>query len=346
MTKEHGKITFYDINRCGYYKRGTDFPEFGDAESILPSLRSWAFQPNMTLEQTCTYEVGEHKPAYRTFCFDLVSDTSTNSYLLTTWNEVPSSANKIAAVRGLDRVGEAAVSLTDLPQNSIPGYATYFWLLPGKKLMATIQFQHNTNGRKNMEAYMSGFLTKFSMNVVANPSSDGTIVLEYGKGQSYPYDKTLSPQFKSLPRRKLGQIEYIRNNWAQIRKIIRKETISFNVEQQVARWQKLLQSVGVSQPQFPSKETEKFSFDLNYSPSEGEIEEMLNFWRENEDSGAKWDDLGFKMEGETDIRWLSHCLAKENFELDIARYNDEIVDAQSLLDQLVLKKSVILKLLD
>jgi hypothetical protein len=346
MPQEKAKITFYDINRCGYYKRGEDYPEFGDTKSLLINLKDWAKQNDMTLEQTCTYEIGDHKPEYRTFCFDLIVNPSNNSFLLTTWNELPSSSNKFAAVMGHDPVGRVKVNLTDVPKNSIPGYATYFWFIPCKDLIAAIQFQHNYNGRENMEAYMRGFLAKFSMNVVTSPKDHDTIVLGYKKDDDLSPDSSLSPQFKSMLHRRKGPVEYIRSNLKNIRKIIRKEIISFDLEDKRVFWQKALQRMGVSQPQVPDKASEKIKIEMNYSPLEDELEEMINFWQTNENIGDKWDDLGFKMEGETEIRWLSHCLAKSEFNLDLIRDNDEIINAESLLNQLALNESLILGILE
>jgi hypothetical protein len=345
MTKEKARITFYSINRCGYYKRGEEFPEFGDTKSLLLSLKDWVKQDGMTLEQTCTYEAGDYKPSYRTFCFDLIREQSSNTFLLTTWNELPSSSSKFAAVRGLDPVGGATVNLTDVPKGSIPGYATYFWFIPQRDLIATIQFQHNYNGRENMEVYLRGFLAKFSDHVVTS-SKNGTIVLGYRKSEGYPCDPSLNPQFKSMLHRRKGQVEHIRNNFEKIRKVIRKEALSFGSDDRVAFWQTVLQRFGVSQPQCPDKESERIKIEMNYSPSEQDLEEMISFWQTHDEIGEKWDDLGFKMEGETEVRWLSHCLAKSEFNLDIIRDNDEIINSESLLNQLSLNESLILGILE
>ncbi len=69
---------------------------------------------------------------------------------------------------------------------------------------------------------------------------------------------------------------------------------------------------------------------------------MVEEWEENHES--KWDDIGFKLSGVTEIRWLSHSIAKTEYDLDVERNNDEIVNAQSLLDSLTQNRNVILGL--
>jgi hypothetical protein len=347
MTKENSRITFYNIDQCGYYKRRCNDPEFGDLSEILNDLWKWVNSNGMKLGQTCTYEIGDYSPGYRTFCFDLVKDKATNTYLLTTWNEVPSSANKVASAKSLDPVGQAGINLTELPDDAIPGYGTYFWFLPEKKLLTTIQFQHNFNGRDNLEVYLQGFLAKFSSYVVMEQSNNGeSNILGYRKNCSREPNNSLSPKFKSRLYKKAGQIDFIKNNYIRIRKIIRKETINFSVERELALWQTLLKGIGISNPTSSDTESERFKFELNHTPSENELEDIIDSWESNERSLTKWNDLGFKLEGETKPRWLSHSLARSEFPLAIERENDEIVNAPALLQQLIANQQDILSLLD
>lgn len=343
---EDCRITFYTIDRCGYYQRGQDLAEFGKLSTILDDLMAWVSEGSMKLGQTCTYEPDGPKVAYRTFCFDLVKDVDNHSYLLTTWNELPSSKGRVAAVKSLDPVGAAEVNLTAVPDNSIPGYATYFWFLPHKEIFATIQFQHNFNGRENLEAYIRGFLTKFAGHVVTKSDMIGgsISVLGYRKSVVDPICTNLYPQFNSFLYRKTGQINFIRNNWSRIRKIIKKDTLKFSVEQSKSLWQSLLQTVGVRSVCLPAEDSERFQFALNHVPSEQEVNEMISFW-ETQEFDSRWDDLGFKLEGESEIRWLSYSLAKSSFSFDVERENDEVVNARSLLEKLIENQQIILSLI-
>jgi hypothetical protein len=343
---ENCKLTLYSIDKCGYYRRGCETPEFGTLTEIFDNLRAWAFKQGMKLGQTCTFEPTGEQVAYRTFCFDLIKDLQSGTYLLTTWNELPSSQGKMAAVKGLDPVGEAEVNLTEIPDGSIPGYATYFWILPEKEMLATLQFQHSFNGRKHLEMYLKGFLCRYDENFVVTQESaiDSTNILGYKNGSDSELRTNLYPQFNSLLYRKPGQLDFIRQNWHRVRQVIRKDTIKFSIEENRTLWQQLLKTVGVGSNNFPSDESERFQFTLNYHPSEEDVNEMIRFW-ENQKQESKWDDIGFKLEREEDVRWLSHSMAKTEFPLDIIRNNDEIVDTQSLLDQVLLIYPKILSLL-
>jgi hypothetical protein len=112
----------------------------------------------------------------------------------------------------------------------------------------------------------------------------------------------------------------------------------------LAVWQKLLQTLGLRDSIQPETEEEKFKFSLNHHPSEGELNSMIEFW-ERQRNDTKWDDLGFKLKGETDTRWLSHSIARNKFDLNVQRKNDEIIDAKLLLKALVERRIEVLNLL-
>lgn len=340
-----GKITFYRIDRCGYYKRGGENPAFGNILDTLIDLKRWAFSVNMKLNQTCTYEPSEsgERGAYKTFCYDLANDEESNTFLLTTWNESPNNFGKIASVQGLDPVGNAEISLTGIPENHIPGYATYFWVIPAQDIFATVQFQHNANGRSNLEFYLRGFLSKFSRHVSYSDQYSSFEINGYRENENNEVNRHLFPQFNSSLYKKVGQIDYLRSNWRRIRQVHRRETLKFSRSENLALWQQLLRNVGLGESD-PAEGEEKFQFTLNHTPSEAELGVMINFWEDQQNSN-KWDDLGFKLEGESEIRWLSHSVAKCKLNLNLNRKNDEIVEAEPLLHELVAKKEEILKVI-
>ena len=338
---EKAKITFYQIDRCGYYRKGQKDPEFGNIRDIVTELELWAF--DMKFGQTCTYEPNGNEGSNKTYCFDVVHDDIKDNFLLVTWNGVPSTKGTIASVKSLDSVGSAEVDMTDLPKDSIPGYATYFWIIPSKDVFATIQFQHRQNGRRNLHKYLEHFLTKFTYNVVYDPD-DSSQIEGYRSTSSGKADSQLSPQFNSVPYRKVGAIPFIRSNRERIRKVISKTTLSFRVPDGQALWQKLLLLAGVVEPSAPEEQTKRFKFELEHTPTEEELEQMISSCDRNGwDYG--WDDTVFMLQGDNRTHWLSHCYAHEVFQINAARKNSEIVHPHSLLDELIARRDEILKLL-
>jgi len=339
---EEAKVTFYQIDKCGLYEYGEDDPKLGGITDFLNQLKAWVKKNDKPLDETCTYAIEESEDVDRTFCYDLVANGATGDFLLTTWNETPSYEGKVAAVKAKSRVGSAKVEFTKLPKDSIPGYATYFWFVPSKNVYATIRFQHRLNGKKNLDKYFKEFIAKFSDYVVLVDDGEADFNVAGYSEKDGEDPMNLHSQFKSSIVRKPGKIDYILEQRNQIRKITRHNRLSPKKADSQELWQKALLNLGLKKHRNLDSEV-KFSYEFSFTPSEHELKEMIAEWEKNHDS--RWDDIGFTLKGEQGPLWLSNSLARDKFELDVKRVDDEIVDAKSLLDKLTEKRGLILGLL-
>lgn len=338
---EEAKVTFYRFDKCGLFEYGVEESKLGELRDFLNQLMSWVQRGDKPLDETCTYAIEESEDVSRTFCYDIVKN-KIGDFLLTTWNETPSYKGKVAAVNSKGKVGEAKVEFTKLPKDSIPGYATYFWIIPDENVFATIRFQHALNGKKNFDKYFKEFISKFSDYVVLGASEKSDFkIIGYAEDED---DEVLNlhAYLKTSILRKPGQTDYIINNFQSIRKITRHNRLSPKLVNSQDLWQKALLGLGLKKQKKLNSEV-NFSYEFSFKPSKGELTEMIEEWEANHDS--KWDDIGFTLIGEQNPRWLSNSLARDTFELDVTRINDEVVDAKSILDQVTKNRDYILALL-
>ncbi|MAV29581.1 MAG: hypothetical protein CL866_01215 [Cycloclasticus sp.] len=339
---ENVKLQFYRISKMGYYRFGQDQPEFGSTSEIFEELSGWVRRDNKALSETCTYELEDGEDEYRAFCFDLVKNRLTGDFVIVTWNETSTNEGRVVTVDGTQSVGNADVNFTDLPEGSIPGYATYFWVVPEHDVFASIRFHHSLLiGKKSFDRYIKEFVAKFTSFVVTEETEDGVEILGYSDNNDEVYH--LNADFKSYLYRKPGQIEYIKQNIDSVTKIIRKNELNPQVELHRTMWQKFLESIRVRPEENRLTDDIKIKYEIPFTPSEDEVDEIIAEWEENHES--KWDDIGFKFESDPQIKWLSHSVAKDEFEIDVTRDNDEIVEAHSLLDALTESRNVYLRLI-
>ncbi|PLW83239.1 hypothetical protein CWI75_07475 [Kineobactrum sediminis] len=338
---ENVKVQFYHIAKCGYYKYGESAPEYGEIGDILNQLYGWVSGNGKSLGETCTYELEDGEDTYRTFCFDIKRTQKTGDFVLVTWNETPTNDGRVVTVNGEQPVGDAEVSFTDLPEGSIPGYATYFWFIPEKNVFAAIRFHHTLLvGKSNLERYLREYCAKFTSYAVVEENDGGAEILGYStNGDDIQH---LRPNFKSFLYKKPGQIEALRNTIESVTKIIRKNRLSPQVASHRNVWQRMLEGLGVSQEDRELTADVKIKYEIPFNPTTEQFDAMVDEWDENHES--KWDDIGFKLSGDSETRWLSHSVAKSEYELDVERDNDEIVDAQSLLNALNERRNIILGL--
>ena len=252
MAWEEAVITFYRLNRFGYYFYGVNAPEFGGLGNSLDQLRDWVAPGAKPIANTCTYELDEGEENYRTFCYDIVKHRVTGDHLLTTWNETPSVDGEIASVDGNGVVGNAQVDMTEIPDGHIPGFATYFWFIPEHNVFATIRFRHRNVGVDSMILYLREFLAKFTDHVVSREDGHGGIeILAYSHaGEDYT---NIYPRVSANIFKKAGQVDGIMANHQRISKLIRKNTLDPEVHEHTSMWSGLVRALVPDGERWPQK---------------------------------------------------------------------------------------------
>jgi hypothetical protein len=334
---EEAAIQFYEITRCGYYEDYSSEREFGDLEGTLSTLQEWTRRDNMQLRRTKIFEPEEGSSIRPTYCYDIQHDENSENYLLTTWNQTPTSEGQYASVEAEAPVGEADVTLTDVPQGNIPGYATYFWFVPEDAILATVQFQHRiANGKPGLEEYLNTFLARHHSEHV-HLAQNGEAELEVEGYQRRPgadVRDDLNGRFRTRAIRPPGPVDHIRANRPGIYKVIRKseldgETIA---NTPVSFYQALLSKLGINEGDQPADPV-RSRYEVNFTPTEGQLDNLIENWQQDGGNDA-WDDIGFKMSGDSRTYWLSHSVGRYEEELDVDRVNDEIIGGESLLSEL------------
>jgi hypothetical protein len=326
------KISAFDVDRCGYYRRGQQEPEFGTLGDTLALLKEWT--AGKSLLETKTFEPKEDTDALPIYCFKLHPSANRDSWLLTTWNETPMSEGKVQAAKGDAPVGNVGVSLTDVAPGDIPGFPTYFLLLPDHNLTFCLRpegLRHN--GHQGMGSFLEAYLRLASPYVVLNAGEDAdeTVdndILGYRLAKGTPI-RQLAPRFRSRPRRLPGEIELLRQRQGDIRKLVRRDTLNAAVVKERDLIGKLLQNVGLLDAQIAQR-TMKFGYEIDYTPLPDDFEAIVAA-AEDEAVGADSGEIGFRLRGESDTRWLSHAFAKDEWSLPIEPGPDQVFDAEILL---------------
>lgn len=328
MAELEAKVTFYSIDQCGYYKWGSSESEFCTLADALDSLNDWA--RDKTLIETKVYEPSDGANTLASYLLNI--QQGNDSWLITMWNEVPSTGGKVASVIATSNVGDADVRMNNIPANSIPGFATYFWFLPQLGVFASIRFQHQLTGQKEMQQYMEGYLFQYSPYVVLTPPDQETDLEILGYAENDGDDaERLQPRFRTSIYKKAGQHEVLLERSDDIRKIIRKAELQLNTDEDIDTWQKALVLMRLRDVQ-PNDDSIMIKQEVNCSISREELSEIIERWNEQDESQI--DDFGFKFSGDSKIYWLRSSLARDIFTLDVERDNDEVVNSQSLMSAL------------
>lgn len=337
--QEEAKIRFYKIEACGYYKPSEGSHLWGDTLSTLTQLQAYTTGKN--IEDTQTYIVKESDDLTPAYCFNIHKDTHSNDFIVSLWNELPTTEGEIPTVKKGSKVGKAKVDLNAFDDESIPGVASYFWFMPDEQIFATIRFNHTSAYLKNLKYYIKSYLKKYSPHVVVSSTVENPFYIDGYAKTSTDHPIHTDPRFNCRMVRSAGKIDQLYAKRSKIKKLIRKEILKKTIQHDKTFWTSLTKGLLISnQPDLHAQIPIKY--EIPYCPTKIELDGIIGSWEESHD--AKWDDIGFIFSGESDPLWLSYSLAKEKIKLEIERTNPEVVVLSSLLEALKPHRNRLLRL--
>lgn len=339
------KITFYEIHKCGYYKyKEKSNPCFGSIDEMLLDLNDWS--KSLSFEATKTFEPDDGKilPVYL-----LGIKQGNDSWLLATWNQVPATEVGVSSVSRTSTLDDIKIFANTIQDNSIPGFPTYFWFFPSQKCFATVCFDVY-NGKDGLQNYLENFLAFNPNHRFEYTNNSGEACYIYKESENSKNEKSkIFPSFRASIHKKPGKIKYLIQNFSKITKITRKSTVRITNTVQKASWQKALKFFNLIQPEETittrTQDSQEFhakvEIDAKFKTAEP-LKQIISSW-EKEESKTSWDDYGFSLRGEQTPIWLSHSLARDNFELTLTKNSHGLVSLDELLKELENRQEYILR---
>lgn len=329
------KIQFYEVTTCGYQKaRGRDV-QFGSFSSAATELAQWlSSRKGIALTATTGSEDGaSHLPIYGFSMNPLNSKTS--QAVLSLWNQVETDyAGNFGSVERSSPVGRARVHNSKPPNNSIPGVASHYWLLPSRNLVATIKFDWQQPRVSAITRYFKGFLELYSHHaVLSDPAiadARRTYVLGYRESDDSDIQHNLLPRFSISRVRVQANLKEIRANRSSITAIIHKRDGDFKYGPDVTLLRRIFSRLHIGEPPLAREQGITYTTNVEYCPSAEELEHIIDAFASGGDEEKLTEgvnDVGFKI-GEHTV-WLSRALSRHERDLDI-RLESGVASGDSL----------------
>lgn len=314
-------VTEYDlVSTCYVPSNG---PEFGNAVDTFADLVAWLRQL-ATIGETCTYDAVQDLSFLRTFLLD-VRDIA-GGYLFVTWNEESGTEGAIRTIAAGSAIGHAVAEELPVDQFQVPGYPSYFVVLPAQNKMANIRFEQLRNGNTQFKHYVTSFMSKLS-NVVAF-DADGIIegYRDAATGTLYP---NCEVSFRTRVLRRDADLVNIRARHADVRRVIRRTYISPIVAEEKTVLNMLREKIGMA-PNNRLKADIPIEYKLDLRTTPEQLDAMMAAGME---SDGDWSDMGFIFARETQqVVWLSGAMRREKLKLDVDRSADGMIDVSSLAE--------------
>lgn len=344
-------VWLYRISRCGYYpwrnEDGNIAPYFGGAAQTCAQLVEWA--TGKQLGQTATLNLARDDESTQVYFVAAEYHAETGDYLICTWNRFPGNRQNVSSIGIGDVVGNVTSQVTEVDENRIPGYATYFWVMPGAGRVATINLKHPNKGLGHFSSYLQSFLRFVNpVHVVLADvqPSDGTIRIAGYRGEPDGdiFESTVKPLFsvRSIPLG--GDVEMLRANVGLIDKVECKTVIRSTSTGDMMKWQTLMDLGRLFRRPAPRREDSIVRFEIPMSFTLEELNETIEEWSPDPNhAGDTKSDIGFHLRGGK-TKWLSRSQARKNFALRLEWLDQELVDMRGLMVQLQRHRAEVLRM--
>lgn len=330
--------TLYAIKSCGYF-REQEF-QFGNVGEVFDDFSTWV-NSLASIGESSTYLPNEDDTFLRSFCMDARELNISGVFVIATWNEMATVEDGIQILSVGSRIGHAHVSNVNIDALSLPGYPAYYCIDTRNGLAINLRFEQRLNGSRQFQKFIWGFLQGYSSWCVWADDGLGEL-LGYSADGSAEYDESVEPDFSTCFVRVAGKIDYIRQNVASIRKVVRRANLSPQVEEEKSFIDKSFEILGLAKNnrlRSPIPYQYELKMRLTREKFEGVVDEF-----ERGDANDSWNDTGFMLARQSQkIYWLSGSIARQKLGIDVIREAEgNLIDMDSLaeyldenLDQLV-----------
>tara|TARA_R100000935_G_C2828195_1_gene163476 strand:+ start:307 stop:1323 length:1017 start_codon:yes stop_codon:yes gene_type:complete len=332
---EDAKVKFFNIESCGYHEWGNQNPSFGNMEEIISQLTKWGTD-GRHIKNTKTYQPDPSKDIYNTYFCECKTSSNGSDIVLVLWNEVKNDNGAIYGISPTNQPGQNSILTSGFSANkAIPGFPSYFWIMPRKSIIASITFDHSVQGKANLERYLAGFMKHKSEYRVKD--KDGKITNYTSDGQ---HDDSAPKHYQKLRITSVKSKDLEDNlldNQQKIRKFIRKEKMDYTLKDSRDLMEKAFSRLTSNTPKLTQ---ERIScIEIPFQPTPAQIRSIIKNYENLSDSDPI-KDVGFELKGGKRLM-LGGMFITEDIKFQIIRNSNTYLPSNTLLHE-VLKNKITL----
>lgn len=330
-------IRFFDIKKCGFYRRGSNQTEFSSLDDTLDNLNSWAGD-GRELINTVTYKADSDNDLKNTYFCNWHKNNLNGDSILILWNEVPNDKGVIYGMNSMEKPGKTSMLTTGFNKEStIPGFPSYFWFIPEKKVFSTIKFEHSIQGKNNLDHYLNGFLVNKSPYRVVDEEE---AIIGYSlDGKQSTHSAKIYPKFLAIAKKQEELKDELLANRPKIRKIIKREELTYALADDRKVLERVFSKLLSNPPTFTK--VRSITHELQFEPTESELLQIIDNYAELGPTNSI-QNVGFIYSDGKRVM-LNGIGVTLTVEINATRKDNHIITPQSLLNAITSQRHNLLK---
>lgn len=297
-----GSMSFFEIERCGLYKVGSQKVRGLEIGETLEEMAKW--KGDRKLSETLPWDPALGKKHIENCYLRDIYGDETGDYLVVLWK----SSTKTGAILGAsedDKVGEGASIKQSSKQgkkNVIWGHPCYYWIIPSLNAIVSIKFNHSMCDAELFREYFVSCINnriKFDNKVKRTTDSGATkISFEGENGENLSYRFHMKLKFIETSLKDLKPLV------KEITHIVVRDTITVKSKDERVDWLKWFNKMGkVLGKDIPDSKLNpnqrKVQTLMESNPTLEEVEYILAKNQLNlsdaEVGEESWDNIGFQL---------------------------------------------------
>lgn len=339
---EKGSISFFKIEKCGYYRRHDGKWELveGSLNETLAMVQGWV--KDREFSQTIPWDVLATPGRKQIYCKSVYKNEETNDSVFVLWKRFGEETGGVSGILADSKVGEDKGGSIKLDskikgKDVIYGQPMYYWFIPELNIIASIKFPHSLAAtdlvieylRRCIELRIPDGRKKITESLSENPITLKQVTtknVRFVSDDGYSLKYLFKAKLKELSISKVD----LENLSRKITHIVVRDKIATVVEDdrgsEFKFWDRLTRK---QHQKFFSKQVEIVSeADVD---SEG-LRGMLGVYKEEITGKDSWNDVGFKTDGKDGpTKWFgsyvdrSHILIKPEYLIDDIYFPAKII---------------------
>ncbi|WP_406609292.1 hypothetical protein [Agarivorans sp. JK6] len=339
---DKGSISFFEVQQFGFYstKEHKAVYEEGTMESFIGSFCDWV--KGRDFNQTIPWDTKAHPKRTQIYCKSISQDPITKDTLLVLWRRFGDDSGKVSGIAPDAKVGSDANDSIKIDpkvkgQSAFLGQPMYYWFIPSRNVIATINFSHSSAMTKDVCDYIKRCLDyridhprkKVNESEGVNPNTSKAIIRKFITYMSQDSKRAMRSKIH-VSTKELNSDKANAARLAQrISHIVVRDTISTQKSDDKDSFFNLWSKV---------KGKKTFSKHVEIieeaTLSESEVAEIIEVHNKEYNPLDKWNNVGFREAGNDTTRWFNKYVSREQILLEPLAENHTYYAADIILKEL------------
>lgn len=339
---DSGLVTFFNVNKCGFYKitrsnkdngrAKNDVKVKGSLSESITLVSDWV--NGREFSQTIPWDVNTNPFKKKIYCKDVYKDDNSNEMLFVFCQAVNNDKGALNgfiedAKIGSDDKDVIKVSNKAKGKKLIYGEPMYYWFIPDSDLIVSIKFPHSVASTNEVCDYFKKCIDNFIPTENRNTTSrtqyhdkakrDINIKSVNYRSDCGKYSMTYQLQ-SALKELTIDDVS-LDALAKEISHIIVRDTISGSKQNEGSSSFGLYNKVMRKQEATLRQHHVEISSEVCINRDE--LAAIIDVFKEEQSVNAIWNDVGFRSNGEESVKWFDSYIDRKNIHLNESQKKDD-----------------------